>query len=628
MPYAWIRRSLSLVALSLLSCTVAEGAVIVPNNVFSPPTTAWRYSLAMGNEVSTVTIEAVPGNAARFRVSEVGATLSRVTPNAATEGPDPCIQEAAGVVNCAGGPISGITITNNGGSSTPPTRDRVIVRGSAHGDPQSSWAPIPVSVESTTGLMEFWSGEQAGVFQGSDIAVGSAAVPADIWHGGPGTTCFTTCDLRAGADRFEGGAASDRVAGGAGDDVLLGGSGNDIIDGGSGADLIQPGSGKDQVTGGTNLDTLSFEDAARTSGLTATFASNIAGTIGQAPFDDSVSPQMDPGGGDNYDASFERYVGTPLSDRLTGGPGADALGGGGGDDVLNGAGGADGLDGGAGSDTVDYSGRAADRPVSVSLAAGSGGGPTDDGAGDALSSIENVTGGAGDDVLTGDDAPNTLIGGPGGDVLRGADGADTLVGGDGIDTFFGGTGLDLIQARDGLADTVDCGPGDKTLDLDAVDVTRNCPAPPVVVTPAPAAVPEAAPAPGPGPVTTPSPVPGLPAVSAKASLKTSVLAKGRTRLRTLRIERLRTGDTVELRCTGTGCKRRASPKAKTVKKGTTVSFTDAVKDLRLKAGATLVIKVSRAGFATQVITFTAVARKSPARTIRCQAPGATATQAC
>jgi hypothetical protein len=554
-----VRFLLAAAAIAAAPTTVAQAAVITPSNSFSPPATAWRYAIVMGSEVSTLTLEGVPGNAARFRVRESGASLGWVTPNPSAQGPDPCFSEPGGVVNCAAGPFGGVQITNSGGSSVPPTRDQVIVRGSAHGDAQDTWMPTSVSVTSTGGLMEFWGGDYGGVFTGSDIAVGTPAAPADIWHAGPDVFCIVTCELRGGADRFEGGSGSEGVTGGAGDDVLIGGPGNDTLTGGLGNDQIFPGSGKDALSGGDGTDTLSFDDPRRTTGLTATFASGAAGTVGQVPFDDSEQ-QMVTGTGDAYDATFERYEGTAQSDRLTGGAGPDWISGAGSGDVIDGAAGSDSLLGGSGS--------------------------------------------------------------------------DTLTGGPGLDTFFGGDGDDTIAASDGLAETVDCGAGYATLDVDPIDVLTNCVAPPTP-TPVPTSAPTPTPAvSAPPPSATPGPaplivVPPLPAVAAKVALKTRSLKSGRTLLQSLRVEGLRAGDMVELRCAGTGCKKRASPKATTVKgKKTSISYTSAISGLQLKVGASVIVKVTRAGFRGQVVTYTAVARKAPKRATLCVAPGAASTQAC
>ena len=67
----------------------------------------------------------------------------------------------------------------------------------------------------------------------------------------------------------------------------------------------------------------------------------------------------------------------------------------------------------------------------------------------------------GADDLTGNAVANTLRGGEGGDTLQGGGGADSLLGEGGDDT---------IRARDGVADTVDCGPGSDTVVVDVIDV--------------------------------------------------------------------------------------------------------------------------------------------------------------
>ena len=57
--------------------------------------------------------------------------------------------------------------------------------------------------------------------------------------------------------------------------------------------------------------------------------------------------------------------------------------------------------------------------------------------------IENATGGSGNDVLLGNDAANVLTGNAGNDTLVGRGGNDLLFGGDGADTITGGDGVDV-----------------------------------------------------------------------------------------------------------------------------------------------------------------------------------------
>ncbi len=116
------------------------------------------------------------------------------------------------------------------------------------------------------------------------------------------------------------------------------------------------------------------------------------------------------------------------NDVLRGTSGANTLDGGTGQDRIEGRGGDDDLDGGAGTDTVDFS--SSTRRVRVNLvqqrAAGAGT--------DALLGFEDVRGGRGADLLTGDGIANRVDGGPGHDVLRGKGADDALIGGRGTDT--------------------------------------------------------------------------------------------------------------------------------------------------------------------------------------------------
>ncbi len=153
----------------------------------------------------------------------------------------------------------------------------------------------------------------------------------------------------------------------------------------------------------------------------------------------------------------DTVTGTALSDLLRGGDGFDTLNGGGGNDILEGGigndtlvggTGADRLDGGEGADRASYEGSA--QAVIVNLQTGFAGGG--DATGDTLISIENLTGSAFDDTLTGDASNNRIFGGDGFDTLVGNDGNDRLDGGIGNDTLVGGIGADRLDGGEG-ADT-------------------------------------------------------------------------------------------------------------------------------------------------------------------------------
>ena len=61
-----------------------------------------------------------------------------------------------------------------------------------------------------------------------------------------------------------------------------------------------------------------------------------------------------------------------------------------------------------------------------------------------MTGIENVNGGAGNDIITGNRSANTLNGGNGNDTLNGGAGNDTLNGGLGNDRLVGGNGIDRL----------------------------------------------------------------------------------------------------------------------------------------------------------------------------------------
>lgn len=164
-----------------------------------------------------------------------------------------------------------------------------------------------------------------------------------------------------------------------------------------------------------------------------------------------------------------------------------------GDDVIvaGQAGGNDFIDGGIGDDTVEYPSLVAGAPVSIDLRAIDRSADTSVTAilaalptplaattavgiakiggllpnTDVLLSIENATGGAGDDSILGSHVNNVLDGGSAGaDSLSGQAGEDTLRGGSGNDTLDGGADDDTLAGGTG-DDSLDGGTGYDTLIL-------------------------------------------------------------------------------------------------------------------------------------------------------------------
>ena len=135
-----------------------------------------------------------------------------------------------------------------------------------------------------------------------------------------------------------------------------------------------------------------------------------------------------------------------------------------------------------GVDTIDLSGYSGDQMVTLEAGVRSdiGGSP----GGGVLSGIlnimggsviENLIGGSGNDLLTGNGADNVIEGGDGNDALIGGAGHDTLDGGSGTNSLFGGDGNDILVMR-GAGDTIDGGAGlDRVQFVNATDqnVTFN-----------------------------------------------------------------------------------------------------------------------------------------------------------
>ncbi len=274
---------------------------------------------------------------------------------------------------------------------------------------------------------------------GNDTLTGGAG--ADALDGGLGTDTVgystsstgVTVNLATGVNTG-GDAAGDtftgieNLTGSAFDDLLTGDGNANVLDGGAGNDTLVGGAGADSLIGGTGTDTADY--SASGSGVTVNLTTGL-GSGGDAA-------------GDTF-TGIENLTGSAFDDLLTGDGNANVLDGGAGNDTLVGGAGADSLIGGTGTDTADYA--ASDSGVTVNLATGLGSGG--DAAGDTLTGIENLTGSAFDDLLTGDGNTNVLDGGAGNDTLVGGAGADTLIGGDGDDQFDGGAGDDTIYGGNG-----------------------------------------------------------------------------------------------------------------------------------------------------------------------------------
>jgi ELWxxDGT repeat protein len=253
-----------------------------------------------------------------------------------------------------------------------------------------------------------------------------------------------------GADSLTGGGGNDTLAGQAGNDTVVGGAGNDtyLLD-------TTTAAGVDLATDSAGLDTLDFSQTVGQSivlnlGLAVpqVVNPNLTLTLTSATAFENVL-----GGSGN-----DQLTGNSLANVLVGGSGNDRLVGGAGNDSyqfhLDTNQGIDSLDeSGGGIDTLDFSstaltGATVDLSLSGAQTVATGRLILTLGA---ATTFEQLLGGRGNDILTGNSLNNTLVGGAGNDTLTGGTGHDTyLFDADsplGTDTLIegGSGGIDLID---------------------------------------------------------------------------------------------------------------------------------------------------------------------------------------
>jgi Ca2+-binding RTX toxin-like protein len=253
----------------------------------------------------------------------------------------------------------------------------------------------------------------------------------DVMVGRGGNDTFRVAGQNGGFDSFRGGAGTDRIQASSRDDIigLANVSGNlrgiEFIDGGDGFDILRMTDGDDKI----NLRNIAVTGIERIEG----------------------------GEGDDI------IIGSQGANRIAGGSGNDKLIGRDGDDVFEVSGSGDGFDiykGGNGTDLI--LGSAGDDVIGLADAGGN------------LKGIEAIDGGGGFDILqltTGDDrlkltdiavtGIDRIEAGDGNDVVFGSEGADRIIGGAGDDRLIGGGGDDVfeISGSDGGFDIIKGGEG-------------------------------------------------------------------------------------------------------------------------------------------------------------------------
>ncbi|WP_082477726.1 calcium-binding protein [Methylobacterium sp. Leaf93] len=231
-------------------------------------------------------------------------------------------------------------------------------------------------------------------------------------------------------DILYGGVEHDILNGDNGNDVLWGMAGNDTLNGGDGDDILEGGAGGDAINGGGGNNWLSFEHS---TGSTLLSLSSGRGFVGDAQGDTYLNIQ-----------------------NVRGGLGSDSIYGDYRNNVIEGGGGFDYIDGSDGVDSAVYSRSLSAVSVDLTGSTRNSGGDALD---DTLINIENISGSAFGDRLTGNGGDNTLTGGGGNDTLVGMGGADTLEGDEGDDRLLinwtpsaidGGMGTDVLFVENNI----------------------------------------------------------------------------------------------------------------------------------------------------------------------------------
>lgn len=244
-------------------------------------------------------------------------------------------------------------------------------------------------------VVETWAG-----YQDTDIVyvfvdyydVGDASVE-QIYYSGNGSGTILGSDSSnfinssTGTDRLEGKGGNDWLFGGGGDDHLEGGSGNDELDGWQ---------GNDTMIGGTGDDVYNVDSAGD---VVTEYANEGIDTVKVRKSSYTLLA--------NFENADLRYYSGSIS--VTGNSANNVF--------IMGTG-AQSVSGGTGIDTVSYAYTAA---VSIDLWTWTYSGEAAD---DYMSSIENLTGSAYDDVLRALGTVSVIDGGPGADTMEGRNGSD------------------------------------------------------------------------------------------------------------------------------------------------------------------------------------------------------------
>jgi Ca2+-binding RTX toxin-like protein len=225
-------------------------------------------------------------------------------------------------------------------------------------------------------------------------------------------TAGTATGTLNSVENVTGSDLNDTITGNAADNVIDGGKGSDVLNGGDGIDTLK-------ITANTS--------APYNQGAFVNLTTGTSSSYGQT---DTIS-------------NFENVIGSDASDQITGNAGNNVISAGDGVDVIYATQGIDTYDGGAGNyDSVNFTGQPG---ATANLATGLY--SFDANNYGTMTNIEHLTGGAGNDVLTGNAGFNKIDGGAGSDILAGGLGNDQMWAGAGSDRLIADGGNDELSGN-------------------------------------------------------------------------------------------------------------------------------------------------------------------------------------
>jgi Ca2+-binding RTX toxin-like protein len=358
-------------------------------------------------------------------------------------------------------------------------------RASAHVEPLESRRLLSAYIENRVLFVDGTAGNDTVITNGGF----PPEVPLEITLNGE-TRSFDTADFDrihmrgfAGHDTFdadtdppvlvEGGDGNDRVDGHAesGLPTVVGGNGNDVVRWEASGQLRQSdlrpfdgGAGRDKIIYGSFIGDLDLRGFPTVEDATIEFGKLVGNSLNNSL---QITNYGDISGGDGNDtldgslmddADFS-LLGENGNDRLIGvnsvhpaSTSVSNLDGGAGNDTLVSGVAPETLKGGSGLDTLDYSSRTGNLGITIDNVANDGArgasGPPTEGD-NAMTDIETVFAGSGNDYIFGNGLNNLFRGNAGNDFLGGFGGNDALYGGSGHDRLEGGNGNDYLEGNSG-----------------------------------------------------------------------------------------------------------------------------------------------------------------------------------